>query len=190
MTLQETKNNLLNLRAERDQRQADVQVAHQRIAALSELASRLRAEQELDGVDHGKRLASIQAEIGHLEASRAAWADVDAELGRRVAAAEVAHAAALELDRQQTLAAMEAREGKLRKQFADKALALLEVSYQIQDLHDRRTAMRVAMLDEKNGGARTTLAQAPVNPERPPFFPGWLFHRQHLAEALRTLRNV
>lgn len=187
--VQTTKAALLQAQAELDARRQDAAQAAERLQMLRGRVSRLRAEEVLDGVSHARRIASDEKEITGLEQTLSVWPDVEVELERRIQAAEAAHIAALEADREQTLTTLTGRESELRERFAAAALALLQTSADIGDIHEQREAIRVSMVDEFNSGRRPNLAACPVNPALPRFDVGWLFHRQHLSLAERALRS-
>jgi chromosome segregation ATPase len=189
MSVQEAKTKLLTAQAELSARQQDAAHGHERLRTLRDRVSRLRAEELLDGVSHARRISTDEKEIANLEQTLATWPDVEHELQRRIVAAEVELVTAQDAERQQTLAALAEQERELRERFAAAALALLEVSADIGDIHQQRDTMRMQVVDEYTSGKRPNQAGAPINPPLPTFQPGWLFNRQHLALAERTLRN-
>lgn len=187
--VQMTKVALLQAQAELDARRQDAAQAVERLRMLRERVSRLRAEEALDGVNHGRRITSDAKEVTGLEQTLAVWPDVEAELIRRIQVAEDAHTAALEADRERTLAELAVRETELWTQFSAVGVQLLEVAAQLGDIRLAREEIRIAMTDEWVSGRRPNLRGAPINPPLPEFPARLLFDRQRLELAKAQLRG-
>lgn len=173
-----------NAKAELIERQADAVAKQQRQAELGRQISQLVAEQEIDGVDHAKRLAKLRSEQAEIAQELATWPDVQAELERRLEATVSAlqqHEHQERLAELDTLRSMEAGQ---REAFAGKAIELIEASAALKQTLERKVAIRGEILESGRGGVDIG------NPELPPFYNGWLQSPQGMSEARQTLARV
>lgn len=84
------KQALAHHQAELSERRSLAAVNTQRRADLQAAISRMTAEQEIDGVDHSKRLVKARADLGLTEEWLRTWPAVESELVRRVGEAQAA----------------------------------------------------------------------------------------------------
>jgi hypothetical protein len=153
--------------------------------ALEAEISRLTAEQELDGVDHTKRLTALQGELATVTQALATWPDVEAELLRRLDIAAAALGDQEHAERLTELAQLRQAEADQRLAFARHGLALLEAAQALQATLDRKALLREGMVSSGRGVVETG------DPQPPTFYHGWLRGGpQGFSEGQRTMQAL
>lgn len=172
--------NFASVRAELAERSAAATAQQQRRTEVERTISQLIAEQQLDGVDHSRRLDKLRAELGQLEDALSTWPAVEAELQRRLEVARVALAEAKKAELLQELAQLRADELAGRQRFAEAGLQFVEVATTLKQQLDRKLAIKAELLERGQG-------VDVGDPELPVFYPGWLRSDGGLVEARRSL---
>jgi len=109
------KQQLAQHQAELAERRSLAQINIQRRQDLHSAISRMTAEQEIDGIDHSKRLAKARADLALTEEWLKNWNHVESELVRRVGEATAAAKEEWKRDMVDRLAGSMAAEQELRK---------------------------------------------------------------------------
>lgn len=172
-----------DLADELTRRGAEVEAAKTKGAAAAQRISQLTAQRELDGVDTGERIAAARAELTEAEHQVATWPDVEAELLRRLAAAQAIIDAHDRQARAEQVIALQAKEDKERAAFVAAGLKLLDLAATLGATIAAKEAQRIEIIRAGDGA----LIPGVYASEMPQLQNGWVqAGRQGIDEARRA----
>ncbi|MEZ4870417.1 MAG: hypothetical protein R3C14_54310 [Caldilineaceae bacterium] len=177
------KQKLADLWAELNERAASAERKRAHRVDLAKGISGLRAAQQLDGVDHSKRIAKLENEIADIDGWLATWPDVETELHQRI---ETANEELRQAGRAELLAELDGLlvdERAQRLAFAEQAVQLVGVSNVLQRTLERKEVLRHAIRETGNG--------VDVGDPHPPMFSHkWLGNADGVHQAQAVLDGV
>lgn len=180
--LNQAKAQLAQLCDELADRRSKAANATQRKAELTQRLSSLRAGQALDGADHSQRIAAIEAEQAEIAKVLDTWPDVEAELRRRITAAQAEVDQIRQAQQLDEFAQLLNLESDLRQQYSAQALAFVELGRKLSRALETKQSLYNAIVQ---AGGRVQ----PGDIQMPPFSRFWMFSDSGVTEAVAALQG-
>lgn len=178
--LKTARQTVVDVTDELTRRRAEVTAARERATAAHERISRLIATAALDGVNTGERMEAARAELAEAESTVATWPDIEAELLRRLAAAQTVIDAHNRQTRADQVTALQAKEETQRAAFFAAGLKLLDLAATLRATIAAKEAQRIEVIRAGDGALISGVHAS----EMPPFHNGWVQDgRQGIDEA-------